>query len=524
MEQIKSIPKEKFQFASNSDFSHDKRLETKPIGYFKDAFRRFCKNKSSVVAAIIVILLILFAAFGPLCINSTYTDAYLTDTDIMRYQYLLPKLSIFEGTGFWDGTTSKTGVNEATYWRYYAMGIETDSTVITKINKEYIDGDEVMGLTKRYDLRIDTYHSVNVFTKTLLADEYQTMMDWQDETGVQLIIPYVNNSKGYAEMNNANVWYVCDSKGMPTLDDDGNLIPAYYTYQSSVGRKDDYTSTVRLAGDPYLTGDTDNGWSYAQRTGTASSGYNYVVRVNPYSYFIYKYGFEPCFAFGTDTNGYDIFTRLASGARFSMLFALAVSVINLTIGAIYGAIEGYYGGKTDLIMERISDILSSLPTMVITVLFNLHLSAKVGVIPALLYAFILTGWIGTASTTRMQFYRYKNQEYVLAARTLGAKDRRIIWKHIFPNALGTIITSSVLVIPGVIFSETSLTYLGIINLDSPTLSSVGAMLSAGQGMMMQYPHLILFPALFIALLMISFNLFGNGLRDAFNPSLRGTEG
>lgn len=128
-----------------------------------------------------------------------------------------------------------------------------------------------------------------------------------------------------------------------------------------------------------------------------------------------------------------------------------------------------------------------------------------------------------AATTRMQFYRYKNQEYVLAARTLGAKDRRIIWKHIFPNALGTIITSFVLVIPSVIFSESSLTYLGIVNLEGSGTTSVGTMLAAGKNYLTTYPHIILFPALFISLLMICFNLFGNGLRDAFNPSLRGVE-
>ena len=161
--------------------------------------------------------------------------------------------------------------------------------------------------------------------------------------------------------------------------------------------------------------------------------------------------------------------------------------------------------------------------MVVTVLFQLHLASKVGVVGSLIYAFILTGWIGMASRVRMQFYRFKNQEYVLAARTLGAKDWRIIWKHIFPNSLGTIITGSILVIPGVIFSETSLSYLGIINLDSTTMSSVGSMLSAGQRVMTSSPHVVLFPALFIALLEISFNLFGNGLRDAFNPTLRGAE-
>lgn len=161
--------------------------------------------------------------------------------------------------------------------------------------------------------------------------------------------------------------------------------------------------------------------------------------------------------------------------------------------------------------------------MVVTVLFKLHLSSKVGIVGSLIYAFILTGWIGMASSVRMQFYRFKNQEYVLAARTLGASDMRIIWRHIFPNSIGTIITGSVLVIPGVIFSETSLSYLGIINLDSSTMSSVGSMLSAGQKVLTTAPHVVLFPALFIALLMISFNLFGNGLRDAFNPSLRGSE-
>ena len=128
-----------------------------------------------------------------------------------------------------------------------------------------------------------------------------------------------------------------------------------------------------------------------------------------------------------------------------------------------------------------------------------------------------------AARVRMQFYRFKGQEYVLAAKTLGAKDGRVMFKHIFPNSLGTIITGSILVIPGVIFSESSLSYLGIINLETSSLTSVGTLLSQGQGYLSTHPHIILFPALFIALLEIAFNLFGNGLRDAFNPSLRGVE-
>ena len=124
---------------------------------------------------------------------------------------------------------------------------------------------------------------------------------------------------------------------------------------------------------------------------------------------------------------------------------------------------------------------------------------------------------------RTQFYRFKNQEYILAARTLGARDLRLMFRHILPNSLGTIITGTILIIPSVIFSESMLSYLHIINLETSGLTSIGTMLSNGQAYLSSYPHILFFPALFISLLMISFNLFGNGLRDAFNPSLRGVD-
>ena len=257
--------------------------------------------------------------------------------------------------------------------------------------------------------------------------------------------------------------------------------------------------------------------------GGTSTAKSYQVRVFTYTYFQYRYGHEPSFLFGTNAYGQDILTRLAKAVRFSILLALGVSAINLFLGAIYGAVEGYYGGAIDLIMERISDILSGVPFVVVVTLFQLHLASKVGVVVSFLFAFVLTGWIGMASRVRMQFYRFKNQEYILAARTLGARDSRLMFKHIFPNALGTIITGSILMIPNVIFSESNMTYLGIVNLDSATMSSLGSMLSAGKPLLSTYPHIIFFPAIVISLLMISFNLFGNGLRDAFNPSLRGTE-
>lgn len=508
-----NIPKEKFGFADTGARLHDVKLETKPIGYFRDALNRFSKNKASVVAAVIILILVLFAIVGPFLGSAEYTAAYQTETMLTNYKYLLPRLSFMEGTGIWDGSKVEE-VSKNKYDIYRAMEIESGRDVIQKEISTRTTVDVSGKESTLYTIRINKYYSLPTIRLTFTADQYQALQAWQDENNVQVILPRVINE---VVETNPDVWFVCDKKGNAKLDADGNLVPAYTT-----SGYDDYTSKMRISSDPY-TEDGVRGWRYAQRTGTSDTGYNYVVRLNAYSYFEYKFGYEPCFVFGTDGSGYDIFTRLASGARFSFMLAVVVSIINLTIGAIYGAIEGYYGGAVDMIMERISDVLSGVPFTVVTVLFSLHLASKIGMVPSLLLAFVLTGWIGMASRVRMQFYRFKNQEYVLAARTLGAKDMRIMFKHIFPNSLGTIITGSVLVIPSVIFSETSLTYLGIINLNSSTMSSVGTMLSAGQGCMTIAPHVVLFPAVFIALLMISFNLFGNGLRDAFNPSLRGAE-
>ena len=135
-------------------------------------------------------------------------------------------------------------------------------------------------------------------------------------------------------------------------------------------------------------------------------------------------------------------------------------------------------------------------------------------------ALCLTGWMGTAHRTRTQFYRFKGREYVLASRTLGSSDARLIFRHILPNSLGTIITGAVLMIPSTIFSEATLAYL---NLGLQGVQAFGVMMAANQQYLGIYPNLVIFPAVVMALMMISFNLFGNGLREAFNPSLKGSD-
>ncbi len=245
---------------------------------------------------------------------------------------------------------------------------------------------------------------------------------------------------------------------------------------------------------------------------------SYKVKLHFFEFLEEIYDVDVHFIFGTDDQGRDLFTELWKGARVSLMIATSVSLINILIGLIIGSISGYFGGIVDLVIERLSEILSGLPFLAILSILLLRFGNQIWVV---ILAFTLTGWLGIARLTRAQFYRYKYREYVLAARTLGAKDTRLMFKHILPNAVGTLITSFVLYIPGVIFTESTFSFLGIINYAETT--SIGRLLSNGQLVLKTDFYLVLFPAIFISLLMLSFNLFGNGLRDAFNPSLRGVE-
>lgn len=508
------ISSEKFVLHSHGDNLHDTKLETKPVSYFHDAMNRFARNKASIVAAVIIGLLVLFAIIGPFC--TPYEVAY----EDANYALVLPKVQLFYDLGihFWDGGQNKE-VSKFDYTYYSAIQKETGRQVIMSDVEEVTQ--VYMGQTSTlYSFRLDTYNVVGAIFKYVTPAEYEAIQKYQDENGVQIILPITDESKRPAanqDKKNANFWYATEDggngKSSIVFDENGELVNIYVPNDGNDG----YTSTM------YWEGDTKQ-YNYAI---PKNDGADWQIRVDYYEYYKYEHAIkgdgitEPCFIFGTNTAGKDLFTCLASGARFSFILAVIVSTVNLFVGAIYGAIEGYYGGRIDIVMERIVEILGSIPFMIVITLLKYHLN--VSHIIVLFISFFLTGWTGMAGRTRMQFYRFKNQEYVLVARTLGARDRRIMFKHIFPNAIGTLITSCVLVIPGVIFSETSLSYLGIINLSSGNLTSVGTLLSQGQSKLFTHPHLILFPAIFISLLELSFNLFGNGLRDAFNPSLRGTE-
>lgn len=513
--------KGKFEFAKRNLTDHAEDVKTPPVGYFKDAWQRFCKNKSSLVAAAIIGFLLLFSLVAP--ILSPYTVSYQDD----RYKFCPPEnaLCVSLGLSFWDGCEKKV-LPEHTFEYYRAIGKETGRNPVK--NDKYKSEQRKNGAY--YTFRLNGVNAVGCVFLSLTKSEYESIQDYQDRTGRQVLYPTTNPSERPSEkdapqlFSDANYWYKTqlivgkDEDGfplkqkiaVPVYESNGEFINIYASYSG----RDGYRS-LRVEGEEKL-------YDYATPNQTG-----YEVRAQYAEYYRYynseilKNGIdEPTFLFGTTQAGKDLFTCLGSGARLSFLLSFTVSLVNMCIGGVYGAIGGYYGGRADLIMEGFSDILSAVPFMIVITLLKMHFGATSQLL-VLFIAFFLTGWLSMARQVRMQFYRYKKREYVLSAKTLGATDRRIMRKHVLPNAIGTIITGSVLSIPATIFSESSLSYLGIINLNTGSMTSVGTLLSNAQPYLTTYPYMILFPAVFICLLMLSFNLFGNGLRDAFNPTLRG---
>ncbi len=506
MNMNEKIPQEKFAFVQKDATLHDKKLETKARGYLADAMLRFSKNKSSVIAAYVLLFLVLYSFLAP--IISPYD---IEDKDAVYYNSpaYIPWVANLN-LGILDGARTHATQSEDSMNAWRAIAVETGRDPVLRVLGTTTDMVKYRGqMVERntYTIETNRYYEVGIVLRTFSVEDFNKIQDWQNETGIQVIYPYVE-SDAINGVANPNIWYEYDSKGLPVLDKDGNFTPIYSTRKEAEGAP--YYS-IRIEGD-------DGSYIYSMRKSGAVQ-----CRVDYYNYYQYLNGVEPTYLFGTDIMGRDLFCAIGKGAQFSFIFAILVSVINLSIGTVYGAIQGYYGGAVDMVMDRISDILSGIPFVVVTTLFQLHLAQKVGVVPSFLFAFVLTGWIGMSALVRKQFYRFKSQEFVMAARTLGASDARLMFKHILPNGLGTIITSCALVIPGAISSETNMTYLGIVDLNTFAGATIGTLLSSGQASMTTAPHAMFWPSLFFALLMISFNLFGNGLRDAFNPSMRGVE-
>lgn len=603
----------------------DKKIETKPTTFFKDAMKRFRKNKASVVGSIILGILILLTIIVP-----TFSNANITVVNSQE-AFLAPKL--FEaGTGFWDGTRKmerivydmdnqvpalsekysiaalKQAVIEITVDSeptlidsasvYGTGGVVVVATDAAVDNKNAVMASQPIAFDTKGDYKFDvTFSNENGVNSSELG-EYAVYL--RSEEGNIMLRDFsrdysslsVNISEALREAGvdsfNGRICFEVKSKASnfqyillesAILSGDASVVDAedlqaisitdatdfinladktQRGYWSCTGRKGLHNSEIYYCDfviDTYslVYGDADlvtysatelqnwidAGWcTYDYKVGpesfvrlsdecpidsvesqTTKLVTKKLSSIDARGYGYRKLGYDkaPRFLFGTDSSGFDIFKRAFAGLRTSLILGMCTFAFCFSFGLVWGSISGYFGGNLDIWMERFCEILGGVPWIVIMTLSILHLGNNFG---TFLMALCLTGWIGVASRTRSQFYRFKGREYVLASRTLGSSDIRLIFKHILPNSMGTIITSSVLMIPSTIYSEATLAYL---NLGLQGQQAFGVMMSRNQQYLSTYPNLVIFPAVIMALMMISFNLFGNGLRDAFNPSLKGSE-
>ncbi|MFU8792700.1 MAG: ABC transporter permease [Acholeplasmataceae bacterium] len=619
-----------FEFMQVDEKIYDKKFETKPIGYFKDAMIRFTKNKTNVVASLILFFLIFMAVLIPVITTKNYTTLQ------SEIAYLPPRVPIIERWGIMDGTRKvvyqpidrltidpETGLGIPRGFNPEYINYNTLENYIEQCNNKTIDcvgGENIISLDNastgvtivspeldsfEFDSFLNQYLELDIFElpsagnprviilldkgegfeevatfttegthqvspMEVLYDDFSTFPSFSSRLRIRFESDIAGSQailSGVKQFNGTNDTLIKERTGFELsiftivsgtgggryVRQGGEMIFAdfrYDSYQDAFGDR----RIQSMAGSVYnriiadnpeactVVADPDNpaGWLFAGDcpilkvnsqaepliiNGQTFTSYDVVVN---YAAFM-GYDDIPYFLFGTTASGRDLFAVSWVALRTSLLVGLIVASINITIGVLYGSIAGYYGGKTDLIMERFSEVVGRIPFLVTLSIFV----ALIGVgFWTLVFVLIVSGWIGVASVTRTQFYRYKRREYVLASRTLGAKDGRLIFRHILPNGIGTIITASILMIPGVIFAESTLSYLGYgighgqtINLFGLRLSgvSLGVLLSDGRNEMIERPYLTIIPSIIISILMITFNMFGNALRDAFNPSLRGNK-
>ncbi len=608
-----------FEFCQVDKKIHDAKFETKATTFAKDAFKRFCKNKSSVVGAFIIGILVVLSIFVPIVNKHDIDNPNLSQT------FLEPKL--FEaGTGFWDGTKVVKNIPydpktdaPAGYKKHAVVEVLDTREVIADNYSEFAHGgtyvyelDEIneRGYEFLQHVTYINYKKDNGITLDIkfsdklpneeyeLAAEYQIellddlkqrvmiLKDWSSDysdVSINISEAITKNVKGFIRVNakphagssKRNVILI-ESLEYKTTSDDEKLVTlletisitdanatkqlgtkdtgywnstgvtsvlgvvltymdfVYDPYEAQLGLREDFVvgkSTIeQYIAKGWMEYNFDEGIEsfkvldeekcpvlavyeqiYNKDVGTT----NLVCDITYYKYA--GHDKMPKFLMGTNGSGYDLLKQCFYGLRTSLILSIITFAVCFTFGLCWGSISGYFGGNVDLAMERFCDILGGVPWIVVMTLAIVLMGNN---LVTFAMALCLTGWMGTAARTRTQFYRFKGREYVLSSRTLGASDGRLIFKHILPNSLGTLVTSAVLMIPSTIFSEASLSYL---NLGLQGVQSFGTILSEHQQYLGSYPFLILFPAVIISLIMISFNLFGNGLRDALNPSLKGSD-
>lgn len=309
-------------------------------------------------------------------------------------------------------------------------------------------------------------------------------------------------------------FFLSNDYNMFLVDDSGHMVDRLENTGKDVVNKI-YTFEYLSAGgaEPVVLD-----FSYNTVRGKEGYDYNYTItyKGTEYQHSNESY-WNKSYPFGTDELGRDILTRVMYGARISLLIAVIATIVNFFIGVVYGSISGFEGGTVDNIMMRIVDIINSIPLMLYVILLMVILKESDGLLNIII-ALCSVYWVSMARLVRGQMLSIKVQEFVLAARVIGVPKRKIIVRHLIPNAIGPIIVSMTMMIPSAIFTEAFLSFIGL-GVSAPQ-ASLGTLANSALVGLITYPYQLFFPAMTIAIMMLAFNFIGDGLRDALDPRLR----
>jgi len=534
------MAKKDFEFITREEKLDAEQLR-RSLTYWEDVWRRLKKNRLSMFGLAGVILVILFGVLGPFFTQYKYSD------QILDYANLPPRFEIYQIEDDMYIYVTK---------EYKVLETSEKGHLIVRIDDVYKDViNKIYYYAKEYPLTLENDNTgTYVLTDTIPAGAFYSekwgvaFLDSENVGGddqVELIYVHPNSPFN-------NVLFDGDAFDIHEEDFTLNLIrfvddpaketPIYTTIDFESGAEDiinqlelqDHIDELNLDGDVI-----DVNFSYKlMDPEDRPSGYEEVLMTITYQGTEYKETYDSVsnslYVWGTDGLGRDILTRVMYGARISLTIAFVATLVNFFIGILYGSVAGYSGGNLDNFMMRLVDIINSIPLVLYVILLMVLLKEVVWDVTIFgRYIVIFKGgaglgtiiialgsiyWVGMARLVRGQILGLKEQEFVLAARTIGVSKFKIIIRHLVPNAMGPIIVSMTMMIPAAVFTEAFLSFIGL-GISAPK-ASWGTLANDALGGLTTYPFQLFFPSAAIAVTMLAFNFLGDGLRDALDPRLR----
>ncbi len=533
---------------ANKDFefiTREEKLDSeqtrRSLTYWQDVWRRLKKNKLSMFGLVGVIVVILFGVFGPLFTPYEYSD------QVLDYSNLPPSFEIYKlEDDFYVYVTKEYRVLETTD-KGELLG-RIDYVFKDVINKVYY-------FAKEYELELVSNESggypLGVTLEAGSVYSYNFGIAFKDSVNAagddEVLITYIHPASPFNDvlLNGETFDVASDNLSVTSIilvDDPNATTPVYTTLSAGNGAEEianqlnsfDYISEVVFGGSIIQVD-----FSYKlMDEGEHPDGYEDVIMALTYNGTENKYPHDKVsnstYLLGTDMLGRDMLTRVMHGARISLTVAFVATLVNFFIGIFYGSISGYSGGNVDNYMMRIVDIINSIPLVLYVILLMVLLKEVViSVTIAGNYIRIFKGgaglgtiiialgsiyWVGMARLVRGQILGLKEQEFILAARTIGVSKFKIITRHLVPNAMGPIIVSMTMMIPSAVFTEAFLSFIGL-GISAPK-ASWGTLANNALSGLTTYPYQLFFPSAAIAITMLAFNFLGDGLRDALDPRLR----